>query len=446
MKSTTTSARRRLGALMSLGAAAALVLAACAPASSSDPTTPAADPTTSDAAPSDDANGETPAGEGGTLKVGYISPITGNFAIAGQEMVDGWNLYWEINGAEVGGVTVETIVEDDAGNPELSLTKARKLVESDGVDVVVGPLLANTALATAAYTSSVGIPNLHPVAAADDLTQREANDLTLRTGSMSGSQMNYPGGQWAAEEGHNTAVTLCPDYAFGWESCAGFKQGFEQSGGEVTSQIWYPNGTSDFATYVSQIQAAGADIAFVVTAGGAPGPDFLRSFMGLGLTDSQDLIMNCCSMDQATLRALGDEVQGFKSISYWAEGRQSPVVEEFNSAYAERFEDKIPSANVAGGYMTASLVARVLEEKGLVTGADLVSAIGDVQFEDSVLGAVSWDEYNNTVGSVYIREVQEVDGKLYNVPIRDFPDVDQWLGMDPDEAMARPTSSQEFQG
>ncbi len=446
MKSTTTSAHRRLGALMSLGAAAALVLAACAPASSSDPTTPASDPTTSDAAPSDDANGETPAGEGGTLKVGYISPITGNFAIAGQEMVDGWNLFWEINGSEAGGVTVETIVEDDAGNPELSLTKARKLVESDGVDVVVGPLLANTALATAAYTSSVGVPNLHPVAAADDLTQREANDLTLRTGSMSGSQMNYPGGVWAAEEGHKTAVTLCPDYAFGWESCAGFKQGFEQNGGEVVSQIWYPNGTSDFATYVSQIQAANADIAFVVTAGGAPGPDFLRSFMGLGLTDSQDLVMNCCGMDQATLRALGDEVLGFKSISYWAEGRQSPVVEEFNNAYAERYEGKIPSANVAGGYMTASLVAKVLEENGLVTGEDLVAAIGDASFEDSVLGKVSWDEYNNTVGSVYIREVQERDGKLYNVPIREFNDVDQWLGLDPDEAMARETYSQSFQG
>src|SRR5690606_17760981 len=124
--------------------------------------------------------------------------------------------------------------------------------------------------------------------------------------------------------------------------------------------------------------------------------------------------------DQATLRALGTDILGFKSISYWAEGRQSPVVEEFNAAYGERFEGKIPSANVAGGYMTASLVARVLEEKGLVTGADLVSAIGDISFEDSVLGPLKWDEFNNTVGSVYIREVQEVDGKLYNVPIKEF--------------------------
>ena len=440
MKSTTLMApRSRWGAAVALSAMAALTLAACAPAGSEDPTTA---PTSGETA--EPGDGET--AEGGTLKVGYISPITGNFAVAGQEMVDGWNLYWEINGNEVNGVTVETIVEDDAGNPEISLTKARKLVESDEVDVVVGPLLANTALAVAAYTSSVNIPNLHPVAAADDLTQRAATDFTVRSGSMSGSQANFPGGVWAAEQDHETAVTLCPDYAFGWESCAGFKQGFEQNGGEVTAQYWYPNGTSDFSTYVSQIQSAGADIAFIATAGGAPGPDFMRSFLGLGLKDTQPVLMNCCSIDQATLRAMGDEVLGFNSVSNWAEGRDAPEVKEFNEAYAERYEGKIPSLNVAGGYVTASQVAQVLEENGLVTGADLVAAISDTTFEDSILGKTVFDEYNNPVSPVYIREVQEVDGQLLNVPIETFDAVDQWLGMDPDEAMARPNYSQQFQG
>lgn len=444
MRLTTRLAPQRWGAALTLGTVTVLALAACAPASSEDPTPPAE---TTDEAPAEGENEDDAAAqEGGTLKVGYISPITGNFAVAGQEMVDGWNLYWEINGAEVNGVTVETVVEDDTGNPEISLTKARKLVESDGVDVVVGPLLANTALAVAAYTSSVGVPNLHPVAAADDLTQRAANDLTVRSGSMSGSQANYPGGIWAAEQGHETAVTLCPDYAFGWESCAGFKQGFEQNGGEVVAQFWYPNGTSDFSTYVSQIQSAGADIAFVATAGGAPGPDFMRSFLGLGLRETQPLLMNCCSMDQATLRALGAEVLGIHSVSNWAEGRDAPEVQEFNAAYAERYEGKIPSLNVAGGYVTASQVAQVLEENGLVTGEELVAAISAGTFEDSVLGKTVFDEYNNPVGPVYIREVQEVDGQLLNVPVETFDAVDQWLGMDPDEAMARPNYSQQFQG
>jgi branched-chain amino acid transport system substrate-binding protein len=269
----------------------------------------------------------------------------------------------------------------------------------------------------------------------------------VRTGSQSGSQTNYPGGVWAAEQGHQTAVTLCPDYAFGWESCAGFLQGFEQNGGEVVEQLWYPNGTSDFSTYVSQIQAADADIAYVATAGGAPGPDFLGSFLGLGLGESQELLMNCCGMDQATLRALGEQIEGFHSVSYWAEGRDSEAVAEFSEAYAEQYDGKIPSLNVAGGYLTASVVASVLEEQGLVTGADLVSAITSLELEDSIFGPITWDEYNNTVGNVYIREVQQNEnGDWVNVPIETYEAVDQWLGKDPEEALAQEPYSQSFQG
>ncbi|MDT0158522.1 ABC transporter substrate-binding protein [Microbacterium sp. ARD32] len=431
MNSTMISARghRKAFAGLTLLAAAALALAACAPPGAEKPEEPAG------------------GGDSGTLTVGYISPTTGNFAVAGQEMVDGWNLYWDRNGSKAGDITIKTIVEDDAGNPETSLTKAHKLVEQDKVDIIVGPLIANTALAVAGYTASVGIPNLHPVAASDDLTQRNANDLTVRTGSMGGSQANYPGGQWAATEGgFKTAVTLCADYAFGWESCAGFVQGFTQNGGEVVKQIWFPNSTTDFSTYVSQIQAADADVVYVATAGGAPGPNFLNAYLDLGL-DLDKVIANCCAADQGTLRTMGDRILGLKSISYWAEGRDGEATAEFVDAYKEFADGKIPGAYVAGGYMTASLVASVLKEKGLLTGSDLVDAIADYTFQDSIFGKVSWDDHNQMVGPVYVREVQKLDdGNFYNVPIATMEDVDQWLGRTPEDAMKQPTYSQDFQG
>jgi len=440
-----TALRRPLGVVAAIGAAA-LALSACAPPSSSSSEDPAEQGSADGGSSSDDTNGDEPGGDE-VLKVGYISPVTGNFAVAGQEMVDGWNLYWDINGNVVNGVTVETIVEDDAGNPETSLTKAHKLVEQDGVDIIAGPLLANTALAVAEYTASIEMPNLHPVAASDDLTQRDANDFTVRTGSMGGSQHTYPGGQWAATEGgYKTAVTLCPDYAFGWESCAGFVQGFEQNGGEVIEQIWFPNSTTDFSTYVTQVQAADADMVFVATAGGAPGPNFLTAYLGLGLPIDK-ILTNCCAADQGTLRAMGDDIIGLKSTSYWGEGRESEAVDEFIEAYKEFSDGNIPGLYVAGGYMTASLVAQVLEEHGLLTGSDLVSAISEYTYEDSIIGRISFDEYNNLVGPVYVREVQKMDdGSLLNVPIATFEDVDQWLGRTPEDALSLPNYSQDFQG
>jgi len=223
-------------------------------------------------------------------------------------------------------------------------------------------------------------------------------------------------------------------------------QGFEQNGGQVVEQIWFPNSTTDFSTYASQIQAANADIVYVATAGGAPGPNFLNAYLGLGLP-SDKLLMNCCSIDQGTVRAMGDQVLGIKSVSYWAEGRDDAAVAEFVEAYKEFSGGKVPGTYVAGGYITASFVASVLADKGMITGADFVSAITATTFEDNIFGSVSFDDFNNMTGPVFIREVEKLaDGNLYNVPIKTFEAVDQWLGRTPEEALAQPNYSQEFQG
>ncbi len=82
-----------------------------------------------------------------------------------------------------------------------------------------------------------------------------------------------------------------------------------------------------------------------------------------------------------------------------------------------------------------------------MTGEELVAAITESTFEDNIFGRVSFDEYNNTVGPVYIREVElREDGNLYNTPIATYEDVDQWFGQDPEEALQQPTYSQDFQG
>ena len=213
----------RLGVLAAI---TALVVTACGGAAqSSAPAAQSAAPPPSEAPASAPAS-EAPAsaGAGEPVTVGFISPTTGFVAALGTDMKRGWDLYWELNGNTAGGVTVETVYEDDAGDPEVALTKARRLVEEVGVDMTAGPILANTAYAVADYVAGQGVPSFH-ISGADDLTQRLFNPLVMRVGYTS-SQSNFPAGQWAYDQGHQNAVTICPDYGFGWESCGGFVSGF----------------------------------------------------------------------------------------------------------------------------------------------------------------------------------------------------------------------------
>ncbi len=129
-------------------------------------------------------------GDENVFRVGILAPMTGFVAAIGTDLEQGWNLFWDENGTEVGNFTVETILEDDASSAETALTKATRLVQEENVDVVVGPVLANQALAVGDHLTQEGVANLAQ-SSADDITQREASPLVLRAGALAGSQTTF---------------------------------------------------------------------------------------------------------------------------------------------------------------------------------------------------------------------------------------------------------------
>lgn len=379
-------------------------------------------------------------GDTSTVTVGFVSPVTGFAAALGTDMKRGWDLYWELNGDQVGDVTVKTVYEDDAGDPEVALTKAKRLVDQEGVDLVAGPVLANTAYAVADYVAGQGIPTLQ-ITGADDLTQRQYDPNILRAGYTS-SQSNFPAGTWAYEQDYRNAVTLCPDYAFGWESCAGFVSSFTRAGGEVTKQLWNPLGTQDFSTYVSQIKKLDPDVVFIGSAGGPDAILFYNSWQDFG-ADDIPLIGNCCFADEVFLREVGEQALGVTSFTYWAEGRDSEAVRAFVDAYEEQ-HDEIPSLYAAGSYLMAQIVAETLGQTDGQVDDAFIETASDLTFDDSVYGPIHFDDHNNVVGNVYRTEVTaRDDGAFWNVPVETFEEQSQFWDMDPDEYLGQPVFSRD---
>lgn len=432
----------RRGYALSWGGSVVLALAACGPAATT--TTPPPPTATGPTSPSPVVASPAPTSEGRTVKVGFISPTTGFVAALGIDMKRGWELYWELHGNTVGGVTVETIFEDDTGDPDVALTKARRLVEEERVDMTAGPILANTAYAVAEYVAGQGVPSFH-ISGADDLTQRRYNPLVMRVGYTS-SQSNFPAGQWAYDQGYRRAVTICPDYGFGWESCGGFVKAFVDAGGTIAGQIWHPLGTQDFGPYVSQVPGLQPDVVFVGSAGGPDAILFWQAWTGFGLRE-RPLIGNCCFADQVLLRDQGANAAGIRSFSYWTEGRDSPVVREFVREYESR-HGEIPSLYSAGSYLMATVIANALQATGgQVSGAEFVAAARQLELEDSVYGPIRFDEYNNIVGNVYLEHVEDRgDGVYWNVVDRVFPNVSQFWKYDPEEYLKNPVFSREYTG
>src|SRR5439155_25536192 len=52
----------------------------------------------------------------GPIRVGLLAPITGTTAASGTDMLNGWNLYWKVNGNKIGAREVQTFHEDTGGD------------------------------------------------------------------------------------------------------------------------------------------------------------------------------------------------------------------------------------------------------------------------------------------------------------------------------------------
>jgi len=76
-------------------------------------------------------------------------------------------------GGEVGGRKIKLISEDTEAKPASAMTKVRKLVERDGVHVLIGGLMASTGYALMPYVDAKKIPAMYVIMASDDLTQRK---------------------------------------------------------------------------------------------------------------------------------------------------------------------------------------------------------------------------------------------------------------------------------
>jgi branched-chain amino acid transport system substrate-binding protein len=399
------------------------------------------------ATPAEGGASPTVTAEPGAVTIGVLAPTTGTVAASGQDMLNGWNLFWEQNGGEAGGVPIQTVHEDSAGDPSTGLNKAERLVGNVGVDMIVGPLLANVGLAVAEEMSREGVPLFLPIVSADDLTQRQQLDGVLRIAGWTSSQTSHPLGQWAYDQGYRRVVTLCTDYAFGHEYCGGFVNTFTDAGGEIVEQLWNPLGTQDFSTYITQIRGADPDAVFVLSVG-ADSVRVVQAWSEFGLKGEIPFLGGETTLDQSLLRNMGPEAVGLISTGHFSEGRDEPGTQDFVTAYDEAYGE-LPSYYAAGMYTAARWIAQAIEDLGGdVSDTDaLLEAVRAVQLEETPFGPVELDDYGNPIQNVYIREVVErEDGRMWNVPTETFEAVSQFWNYDIEEFLDHPVYSRDYQG
>ncbi len=347
------------------------------------------------------------------IKIGFISTLSGPNAAIGADIRDAFQLAVKVNGGRLGGVPVEVLVGDDQFKPDVGRQLAEKYVKLDKVNFLTGIVFSNIMLAAVPLAFENKTIYVSPNAAPSPFAGKQCNPY-LFVASWPNDAYHEAAGQHATNKGYKNAYLIAPNYQAGKDSLAGFKRYYK---GRVVAEVYTQLGQLDYSAELAQVRAAKPDALYIFLPGGM-GINFVKQFVGTGLSSEVPLIVPGFGDDQDIIRPVGDAMLGLFDTAHWALDFDNAANRKFVAAFEQEYK-RLPSVFAAQGWDTAMLIAAAVRDtKGRVEDVEAVrKALRAARF-DSVRGAFKFNRNQMPIQNYYLRVVgKDAQGRLVNKTI-----------------------------
>lgn len=197
------------------------------------------------------------------VKIGAILPLTGDLAKYGKTSQAAIELaLHEVNAiASNSGLTFKAIFEDDAMNTARGVSAAKKLIEVDKVDAIIGPLASSITLAAAPVAERAQVVLLSPGSSTPAVA--DAGEFIFRNCLSD----EFEGGQMAKLVQDDLKSRRIAVYHinndFGVGLAKVFRKATESAGGQIVLEETFSQGSRDHRSALTKIKAAAADAVYL---------------------------------------------------------------------------------------------------------------------------------------------------------------------------------------
>jgi ABC-type branched-subunit amino acid transport system substrate-binding protein len=351
--------------------------------------------------------------------VGCLLPLSGSFAIYGEEVLNGIELGIGIFDESEENLNLELVIKDTAGQPEETEVALQELVTDEKAIAVIGPLASKSALMAAERAQESGIPLIA-------LTQREGiteeGDMVFRNFATPSQEVSRVLGAAMNDFGIERFAILYPDNSYGRFLMNLFWDQLEELGGSVTAVESYSPDATDFADQIKKmiglfyerplsVQQALEEMrspeeleSELEPTEPEPIIDFDAVFIPdnfqriamiapqLAFHDVVDVLLMGTSLWQSPklIELAKDYVQGAIFPSRFFDGNPDPVVQNFIGEYRNSFDTE-PGILAASGYDTIRLVKDVVAGQAIQTRRDFRDALLSFYGIEGVTGWLSFE-------------------------------------------------------
>jgi branched-chain amino acid transport system substrate-binding protein len=354
-----------------------------------------------------------------TVKVGYMTTLSGGAGIIGKQMQNGVELAMEHKGGKLGGMNAEIIYADDQRKPDVAKQLANRLLKSDRVDIMAGVIWSNLLMAIHKPVTRSGTLLISSNAGPSPIAGDQCHENFF---SMSWQNDQTPGGmgQYMQDAGIKSVYLMAPNYQAGKDMLAGMKRYYK---GDIAGEVYTKLGQSDFQAELSALRAAKPETTMIFQPGGM-GINFVKQWKQAGM-DKVSKLYTVFSVDGVSLPALKDSALGILGTQTWSPDLDNAINKKFVADYKAKYGG-YPSFYAAQAYDTILAIDHAIAKSGSKETAKMRAALaaGDIP---TTRGVLKMNTNHFPIQNVYLREVvKDADGvvttKIVNTVFKDHGD------------------------
>ncbi|PDS76210.1 ABC transporter substrate-binding protein [Rhizobium sp. L43] len=332
----------------------------------------------------------------GTIKLGLVAPMSGPNARYGAFSMHGAELaVKDINDAGgIDGMKIELLNADSQGTPVEGVSAARRLIDQDGVDFIIGDVSSSVTLAIQPVAEDAEVLLLNAASSNPKITYQAG------VGGFKWTYRNYPTDEnralivakYAAEQrGFTKFAVLSVDSDYGRSAITFTKKYLPDFKGEILSEDYYKEGEVDFRSVLAKIRDNGAQ-AIIMYGLADTTPIVARQMVELGIAGKVTLIGNGEFNTEKTIKSAPSALEGAVEAAAWLPQFDSPeskaFVEKFTATYNEA-----PNNHAYVHWDTVNLLAAAIKQAGSADKVKVRDALSKIKYKSPV-GEVTFDDHN----------------------------------------------------
>jgi branched-chain amino acid transport system substrate-binding protein len=343
-----------------------------------------------------------------TVKIGFLTTLSGPLAELGRRHLEGFNLGLEMAGNKLGGMPVELFTADDKVNPETSVEAAQKFIDSDHVNFFTGVVFSNVMMAV-----------YKPVVDSKTLFINSFSGPAPISGSLCspyffGAGVQNDGtyeavGKFVSEQPNIKSIfILAPNYQGGRDAVSGFKRYYN---GKVLGEIFTRLNQPDYSAEIAQVRAAKPDAIYFFYPG-SMGITFVRQLADadLGIPSYSGF-----SVEETTIHAMGQAANGAYSAAVYNDDLDNLANKRFAAAYEQKYKSR-PSIYAALGYDAVTVLDRaVTAAKGDLHNTEAIQAGLKSAHFDLVRGPMQFNTNQMPIQNIYLVQAVATGGNVHMV-------------------------------